>query len=90
MRNEKGELVVGDTLSLEEFKAIVQEINESHRFGFGGQHVKYIAPQIDTRDWKIYAVEFRGLGSDQNFDFRDSTEPMADRIRGWLAERKSE
>jgi hypothetical protein len=79
----------GRELTMDEYRAIMTEIHERHRFGRslekGSHHIKYVRPHIDTRDWKIFRIAFATFSTEETiFDFRDSTDPMNDRIMAWL------
>jgi hypothetical protein len=51
------------------------------------QQIKYVRPNLDLRDYKIFRIEFQVTGGNVVFDFRDSeTESIYDRIMNWLKE----
>lgn len=76
--------LAGEALTLQQFAAIVKEVQANHRFGWQGRMIKYVTPTIDMRDDKIFHIHFRLFGDPFTFDFRDSEEPMYDRIMQWL------
>ena len=76
-------------LSFKEFDEILKIVEKGHRFGgLSGtfiepcKHVKYIRPQIDMRDKKVFRIEFNGF-VDKVFDFRDEGN-MKENIVKWL------
>lgn len=54
----------------------------------GGRAVKYVDPHIDMRDFKCFAITFRGWGSDATFhtqnECRDLPDSLFDRCMAWL------
>lgn len=79
----------GRELTMDEYQSVMRNIHANHRFGRapfeGSQFIKYVRPQIDTRDWAVFRIAFGGFAAeDVVFDFRDAPEPMIDRINAWL------
>jgi hypothetical protein len=84
----------GQALTLDQFTEIVKEVAQNHMFYFWqsplqekGKHIKYIyQSSFDVRDGTItiFHIAFRGMSGLKKFDYRDSSEPMYDRIMKWL------
>jgi hypothetical protein len=75
------------SLTPAQFKKIINHIWKYHRFGglsgldrSRSPYIKYIRPNWDMRDGCIFSISF----DDEVFDFRDSEEPLYDRIKKWL------
>lgn len=78
---------IGEALSPSQFKTLMNEITRNHRFGRSGRGIKYVHPTFDMRDGRCFYVNFRGVTGPTEgvaFDFRDSADPMYDRIMAWL------
>ena len=77
---------MGESLSWKQFVDLMNIIEKGHRFARGGKHIKYVTPHLDMRDRKVFSVKYRGMfkEGELTFDFRDSDEPMFDRIKQWL------
>ena len=45
----------------DELADLLDYIDDHHRFGKGGKHIKYVVPTIDTRTANIHAIEFHGM-----------------------------
>lgn len=76
-------------MSLQQFSAILAEIQANHRFGVScsnkkSNHIKYVRPNIDMRGDRVFSITFKAFVAEVTFDFRDSAEPMYDRIMAWL------
>jgi hypothetical protein len=87
MKRNTEDIKLGETLTLHQFEKIVEFIQGEYlnTWPFNKQTIKYIYPAIDLRDNKIFNIKFRA-GNTHRFDFRDSEEPMYDRIMKWLKE----
>jgi chromosome condensin MukBEF complex kleisin-like MukF subunit len=78
---------LGEPLTLQQFAEIVTFIQDDFKtyWPHNRKWIKYIYPAIDMRDNKVFNIKFRA-GKTYRFDFRDSPEPMYDRIMKWLKE----
>jgi hypothetical protein len=83
----------GDSLTFDQYKIIMNEIWEHHRFGGLSKsekevcrHIKYAHPLWDMRDGKCFSITFRGLFGTGTilFDRSQSNRSMFDRIMEWL------
>lgn len=79
--------ICSETLSIKQYKEIMNEISRNHRFGSLSKSVrdtnrciKYVRPSWDMRDGRCYYIQFDEVG----FDFRGSERSMFERIMGWL------
>ena len=80
-KNELDLIRDNNALTLTEFMAIMDVIERKHGFyHFGsGKNIKYIRPNIDTRDGKIFNITF----DDKEFDSRQGVR-MYTEIMEWL------
>ena len=72
-------------MDFEAFADLLEFIDEEHRFGVGGKHIKYIVPTIDTRTADIHAIDFYGL-EDKSFRIvnEDADKDLEKMITNWL------
>ncbi|MCM3274195.1 hypothetical protein [Paenibacillus elgii] len=87
------ELICSESLTVEEYKKIMNIIWDNHRFGGlsknrseNCRHIKYIRPDWDMRDGRCFSISF----DDVHFDFRGSNRSMYDRIIAWLSGEEAE
>lgn len=82
------DLKISETLTVEEYKDIMNEIWRNHRFGsLSGyredkvcRNIKYIRPSWDMRTGACFNIIF----DDVTFHFRGTEESMYSRILDWL------
>lgn len=79
-------------MSMTELADLLKHIQDHHSFcqNDHGKHVKYVDPKIDTRDWKCFAITFRGAGTDETFhtqnECRHIPESLYERCMNYLDE----
>lgn len=83
----------GKTLNFTDFNEIMKEVNDKHRFGGLSKskgtvcrNIKYVEPVFDMRTNDCFYIKFRGIfgNGEKEFDFRDSSSSMYERIVSWL------
>lgn len=78
-------------MTYDSFTDLMEYIDESHRFGKGGKHIKYVVPTIDTRTADIHSIAFYGM-ADKTFTItNDNSElDLEAWIVSWLRDKESE
>lgn len=78
-----------DALTLDQYKAIMQEIWNYHRWVRSkcehSKHIKYVRPNWDMRDGRCFSIQFDPGKKVFSCGYGE-TEPMYDRIMNWLNE----
>lgn len=83
--NELPEVTCSETLTVEQYQEIMNEIWKYHRFGSLSKsswsnderincckHIKYVRPNWDMRDGRCFSIRFDNV----HFDFRGSHRSM--------------